>query len=253
MVNVPALIPKCDFHSPALLDLFISSDASVCSAVAFPPLGNSDYIFVSVFIEFASDSKGDAACHQTANDCSGADWDDLHEHLRDVPWKDILKRDAFAAATEFCEWVQVEIYVYIPHSKYLVKSHLFSWLPAACAAAKAHRNQFFHLYQYNKSFASKVKFRQVSNCCNRVLKAAKLAYANKTKEAISFKKRGSHNFWRIANSNLRKGKSAILPLFNGTEMLSSASDKAKLFAKNFSQNSKSISLSLHLVFLLGLI
>ena len=34
-----------------------------------------------------------------------------------------------------------------------------------------------------------------------------------------------------------KGKSAISPLFNGPKVLSSASDIAKLFAKNFSKNS----------------
>ena len=44
-------------------------------------------------------------------------------------------------------------------------------------------------------------------------------------------------FWRIANSVLNKGKSAIPPLFYGPEVLSSASDKAKLFAKNFCNNS----------------
>ena len=43
--------------------------------------------------------------------------------------------------------------------------------------------------------------------------------------------------WRIPNSVLNKGKSAITPLFNGPEMLSSASDKAKLFTENFSKNS----------------
>ena len=48
---------------------------------------------------------------------------------------------------------------------------------------------------------------------------------------------GSHDFWRIVNGVLNKGKSAISPLFNGLELLSSASDKAKLFAKNFSMNS----------------
>ena len=51
------------------------------------------------------------------------------------------------------------------------------------------------------------------------------------------RKLGSRDFWRIANSVLNKGKSAIPPLFNGPEVLSSASDKAKLFAKNFSKNS----------------
>ena len=42
---------------------------------------------------------------------------------------------------------------------------------------------------------------------------------------------------RIVNSLLNKGKSVLPPLFNGPEVLSSASDKAKLFAKNFSKNS----------------
>ena len=94
------------------------------------------------------------------------------------------------------------------------------------------------MYQKDKSFDSKVKFRQASsNCCKRVLEAVKPAYANKTKESIISQKRGSHDFWLIANSVLNKGKSAIPPLYNGPEVLSSASDKAKLSAQNFSQNS----------------
>ena len=39
------------------------------------------------------------------------------------------------------------------------------------------------------------------------------------------------------HSVINKGKSAILPLFNRLEVLSFASDKAKLFAKSFSINS----------------
>ena len=46
MVNFPTQIPDCDSHSPALLDLFISSDASISSTMAFPPLGNSDHVVV---------------------------------------------------------------------------------------------------------------------------------------------------------------------------------------------------------------
>ena len=70
-----------------------------------------------------------------------------------------------------------------------------------------------------------------------VLEAAKLAYANKTKESITSQKVGSRDFWQIANSVLNKVKSAISPLLNSPEFLSSASDKAKLFAENFSKNS----------------
>ena len=40
MVNFPAQIPDCDYYSPALLDFFLSSDASISSLIAFPPLGN---------------------------------------------------------------------------------------------------------------------------------------------------------------------------------------------------------------------
>ena len=111
------------------------------------------------------------------------------------------------------------------------------WFSACCAAAIVHRNHFFCLHQKNKSSYSKIKFRQASNCCKSVLQATKPAHANKTKESITSQKLGSHDFWRIANSVHNKGKSAMPPLFNDLEMLSSASDKAKLFAENFSKNS----------------
>ena len=173
-----------------------------------------------------------------AYDYSRTDWVGLRDHLRDVPWEDIIKLSASAAASEFCEWVQVgiDIYIYIPHFKYQVKPHSSPWFSATCAAATVHRNTFFHLYQQNKSSESKVKFRQASNCCGRVLEAAKLACTTKT-ESITSQKLDSRDFWRIANSVLNKGKSAIPPLFNGPEVLPSASDKAKLFTKNFSKNS----------------
>ena len=107
---------------------------------------------------------------------------------------------------------------------------------AACAAAIVHRNHFFCLYQKDTSSDSNAKFRQASNHCKRVLEAAKLAYANKTKESITSQKLASQDFCRIANSFLNKGKSALPILFNGLEVLSSASYKAKLFAENFSRN-----------------
>ena len=156
--------------------------------------------------------------------------------MRDVPWKDIFKLGASTAASEFCEWVQVGIDVYIPQRKYQVKPHSSPWFSAACAAAIVHRNHFFRLYQKDKSFTSKVNFRQTSNRCKRVIEAAKLAYPNKTKEFITSQKLGSCDFWQIAKSALNKGKSAIPPLFNDPDVLSSASDKAKLFAENFSKN-----------------
>ena len=175
---------QTDFHSLALLDLFISSNASICSAMAFPPLGNSDHIVVSVSIDFPSNSQRDAPFQRIACDYSRADWDGLHNHLRDVPWEDSFKLGASAAASEFCKNLQVEIDVYIPHRKYQVKPHSSPWFPASCATAIVQRNHFFRLYQRDKSSDSKVNFRQASDRWKRVLEAAKLAYANNTKESI---------------------------------------------------------------------
>ena len=237
IANFPIRVPNCDSHSPALLDLFISSDASICSTMVFHPLGNSDRVVVSVSNDFPINSKQDTPFHRVAYDHSRADWDGLPDHLRDVPWEDIFRLSASDAASEFCKWVQVGIDLYIPHRKYQVKPHSSQWFSAACAAVIGHRNHFFHLYQKDKFSESKVKFRQAINHCNSVLEAAKLTYATKTKVSITSQKLGSHDFCRIANSVLNKGKSAIPPIFNVPEVLSSPSDKTKLFAKYFSKNS----------------
>ena len=122
MVNFPTCIPDYGSHSPAFLDLFVSSDASICPPMAFPPLGNSDLVLVSVSIDFPSYSQRDAPFHGIAYDCSLANWDGLRDHLRDVPWENILKLSGSAAARKFCEWVKVEL-MYISHIE-IIRSNL---------------------------------------------------------------------------------------------------------------------------------
>ena len=159
--------------------------------------------------------------------------------------------------------------VYIPHRKYQVRPHSSPWFSAACATIIVHsksinfltkefttqkkifiykikieikttpttENLFFRLYQKDKSSNSKVKFRQASNRCKRILESTKLAYTNKTKESITSQVLGYRDVSWIPNSLLNKDKSVIPPLLNSPEVLSSASDKAKLFAENSSKNS----------------
>ena len=114
---------------------------------------------------------------------------------------------------------------------------IVSWFPAAYVAAIVHRNHYFGLHQQNKSSESKAKFRKARIHCKKVLEAAEITYANKTKEFITSQKLGSRQIWQIANSILNKGKLALPPIFNGLEVLSCSSDKAKMLAKNFFKNS----------------
>ena len=80
--------------------------------MAFPLLGNSDHVVVSVSIDFPSNSQQDVPLHCIAYEYSRANWDG---HLRNVPGEDIFKLGAYAAASEFCEWVQAGIDEYVLH------------------------------------------------------------------------------------------------------------------------------------------
>ena len=91
--------------------------------MVFPPLGNSDHVVLLVSIDFPINSKQDVLFHHVTYGYSHAGWNGLCDHLRDVPWEDIFKLSASAAASEFCEWAQVGIDVYISHRKYQVKPY----------------------------------------------------------------------------------------------------------------------------------
>ena len=82
-------------------------------------MGNSDHVAVSVSIDFPAYLQQDVPFHRVAYDYSGADWNGLCDHLRDVPWELIFKLSASAAAaaaSEFYERVHIGIDVY-PSSK----------------------------------------------------------------------------------------------------------------------------------------
>ena len=63
------------FYSPALLDLFrfFFLRLLLCSIMAFPQLGNSDHVVVSVSIDFPTHSKQNAPFHRITYDYSRAD------------------------------------------------------------------------------------------------------------------------------------------------------------------------------------
>ena len=92
---------------------------------------------------------------------------------------------------------------------------------------------FFRLHQKAKSADCTVMPGRLVIIAKGFLKLPKLHMLIK-QESITSQKLGSQDFGQIANSVLNKGKSAITPLFKGPEMLSSASDKAKLFLESFS-------------------
>ena len=242
MVNFPTQIPYCDSHSPALLDLFISSDAGICSTMAFLLLRNSDHVVVSVSIDVPSYSLWDALFHHIAYMTIlklivmvfVIIWEMFH-------WRISLKSVLLLLLVNFVSGFRLELMYYIPCHRYQVKSHSSPWFSAAGATVIVLRNHFFCLYQQSKSSESKVKLRLASNWCKRILEPNELVYATKTKQSIISQK-------------LRSWHLPIPLLFNGQELWSSASHKVKLSAKNFPRTLILMTqLSLYLLSLLDLI
>ena len=65
LVNFPTRIPDYGSRSPALLELFLSSDAGICSTMAFRPLGNYDHVAVLISVDFPINAKQDILFHRT--------------------------------------------------------------------------------------------------------------------------------------------------------------------------------------------
>ena len=99
MNNPPARIHDYNSHSSSSTGFF-PSDPSIRSTVAFPSLENSDHVVVLFSIDFPSNSKGDASFYHKPHDYSH-DWDDIHDHLRDVPWENVFKLGTFLLLLNF--------------------------------------------------------------------------------------------------------------------------------------------------------
>ena len=147
MVNFPARIPDYDSHSPALLDFFLSSDTSICSTMAFPPLGNSDHIVVSVSIDFPSNSQQDPTFHCIPCGYSCTDWDCFV--ITQKCSMGSLNSVLLKLLVNFVNWLRLElmyISLIISIGSSLTLLHGFQLLVLI-------------LYQQNKPSKSKAKFR----------------------------------------------------------------------------------------------
>ena len=78
------------------------------------------------FIDFPSNSKRIPHLNCIAYAYSFVNWDGFCDYFRDAQREDIFKLGAAATASEFWDWVQLGVDVYIPHCKYQVKPHYLS-------------------------------------------------------------------------------------------------------------------------------
>ena len=168
MVNFPTGISDCDCHSPALLDLFISSEANICFIVAFHPLGNSDHVVASVSFDFPSVSLFIAQLMNILaliRTVFVIIWEMLHGSIS-------LNSVLLLLVLNFVSSSRLELMSLNEN----VRSSLIHLLGFQQLVLYPKLIEiFFCLYQQKKFTTSKLKLKQVSNRLNMVLEVAKLA------------------------------------------------------------------------------
>ena len=97
-----------------------------------------------------------------------------------------------------------------------LKPHSSPWFTPT---AIAHHNHYFHEYHWIATSKNKKLFGDSHNHCKRVLKDARSNYAETTRCYVASQFIESHDYWRICNSILNRGKFTIPPLFNDPEVL----------------------------------
>lgn len=100
-----------------------------------------------------------------------------------------------------------------------------SWFSPACLAATACRNQFFWLYQSDRSDCNRRLFVSAHNEYKCFLKEPKLLFTDIMKIL---------GYWWPWKSVLNNSKSWISLLFNQFVVLTSTADKVECFARKFS-------------------
>ena len=105
IVNFPTHIPDCGSHSPALVDLFLSFLVFVLQWLSLH--SEIQIMLLSQFPLTFHHLMGKPCFMTLLMIILVLIWDCLCDHLRDVPWEDIFKLSASAAASEFFEWFKL--------------------------------------------------------------------------------------------------------------------------------------------------
>ena len=238
IVTEPTRVPDVASHFPNLLDLFLTTCPDRCVSSVLSPLGRSDHSVVSVEIDTQLKETSDIPFHRTVFRYSKADWDGFRSFIADAPLSIFFKSGACKVASFLSEWIFDGMNCFIPSKKFQQKPNSQPWFTPECAAAIAHRNHFFHLYHQNRSDDdARAAFNAARNRCRRILRNAEDSHAQTVRTEISNERPGTRGFWKISRKVLNCGKPSIPTLVNGPEVISSSSEKAKLFAANFAANS----------------
>ena len=185
IIDSPTHVPDIIGQYHNLLDLYLTTCPNLCTANVLSPLGRSDHCMVTVAIDVQCKESTDVPFHRTVYRYSKADWDSFRSFIADAPLDYIFKFRASKAASLITDWVLTGMDTFIPHKKYQQKPNSQPWFSPECAAAIAHRNHFFHLYQQNRCAATQAAFHKARNQCHKVLRDARTSYAESVQAMIS--------------------------------------------------------------------
>ena len=145
-----------------------------------------------------------------------------------MPWIDIFKHDATYTAEEITEWVVIDTDCYNLPRKFQLKPDSSPWF-TPCAIAIAHLNHYFHQYHRNATPENKKMFCDSCNYCKSPQRQGTIMLKQLV-TLLHISLSGIVTSGGFATAFLTGG--SLLYLFNGPEVLTTSTDKARNFPCN---------------------
>ena len=195
-------------------------------AFAIPGINDHRGVWIDLELSAPIVESHDRECFNYAK----ANWDSLYTQLENVDWTQ-MPDEVDAAASFLTDSIMTSVRAHVPNKMIKVHKSSHPWLDEKCLKAIQSKLDAFDTS----------RFPQRRDECSQSLREARFRYVRRTSEKLISMKASSKQWWKLANSLLRKpsGTSSIPPLkrSDGTWARDSVA-KAELLAETFSQKSK---------------
>lgn len=247
LVDGPTRIPDVDGHTPALLDLLLTSNPDGTLVSRQAPLGNSDHCLVHSVVQIRPTNCTRPSGTRRVWHYRSADWDGLREFYASYPWRQLCfsSDDVEICANAVADTILQGMESFIPSSVVRVGGKSQPWFDRSCREASNLKHAAFEAWaavRDSKDTASlelKKRFNAVSRSCKKIIAAAKFRHTRGIGEKLISHPSGSRAFWSLAKAAQGNFCRTSLPSLRKPDgsLAHSAKEKADLLGSLFASNS----------------
>ncbi|XP_063636069.1 uncharacterized protein LOC134806671 [Cydia splendana] len=247
IVDGPTRIPDIEGHTPALLDLLLTSHPERHQVSRLAPLGSSDHCLVRSVVTTERTGQSRPSGLRRVWHYGSADWDGLREFYASYPWGQLCfsSDDLDNCAKFVADTILLGMECFVPSTLVRVGNRSQPWFGRACAEARKSKEEAYQAWaaarQVNDRNCSELKKRlnAATRSCKKRIVAAKFEHTRRIGEILVSQPSGSRTFWSLAKAVQGNFCRVSLPSLHKPDdsLAHSAKEKADLLCSLFASNS----------------